>query len=105
MGGEAKRQRRYAQHQRKLGARHLSRFTATRRPRGKRASGLPYNVQGQMAVDEVVDGSPYGATSIAGGQGLRQPSATELDDARDQGWLIAETARKRFDRQEPPGRA
>ena len=56
--------------------------------------GLPYSFQGQMALDEVVGGSPYGATTIAGGQGQRQPSAIELDGARYQGKLIAETASK-----------
>ena len=58
--------------------------------------GLPYSFQGQMALDEVVGGSPYGATTIAGGQGQRQPSAIELDGARFQGKLIAETANKLF---------
>src|SRR5690606_10547658 len=56
--------------------------------------GLPYGFQGQMTLDEVVGGSPYGATTIAGGQGQRQPSAIELDGARYQGRLIAETANK-----------
>jgi len=58
--------------------------------------GLPYSYQGQMTVDEIVGGSPYGATTIAGGQGQRQPSAMELDGARFQGKLIAETANKLF---------
>lgn len=58
--------------------------------------GLPYGFQGQMTLDEVVGGSPYGATTIAGGQGQRQPSAIELDGARYQGRLIAETANKLF---------
>lgn len=58
--------------------------------------GLPYSFQGQMALDEVVGGSPYGATTIAGGQGQRQPSAIELDGARFQGKLVAETANKLF---------
>ena len=58
--------------------------------------GLPYSFQGQMTLDEIVGGSPYGATTIAGGQGQRQPSAIELDGARYQGRLIAETANKLF---------
>jgi NAD(P)H dehydrogenase (quinone) len=58
--------------------------------------GLPYSHQGQMTLDEIVGGSPYGATTIAGGQGQRQPSAIELDGARFQGRLIAETANKLF---------
>jgi NAD(P)H dehydrogenase (quinone) len=58
--------------------------------------GLPYRYQGLMSMDEIVGGSPYGATTIAGGQGQRQPSAIELDGARFQGKLIAETANKLF---------
>jgi NAD(P)H dehydrogenase (quinone) len=49
-----------------------------------------------MSMYEIVGGSPYGATTIAGGQGQRQPSAIELDGARFQGKLIAETANKLF---------
>lgn len=58
--------------------------------------GLPYSHQGQMSLDEVVGGSPYGATTIAGGQGQRQPSAIDLEGARHQGRLVAETANKLF---------
>ena len=58
--------------------------------------GLPYSHQGQMTLDEVVGGSPYGATTIAGGQGQRQPSAIELEGARHQGQLVAQTANKLF---------
>lgn len=58
--------------------------------------GLPYSYQGQMTLDEIVGGSPYGATTIAGGQGQRQPSQLELDGARHQGGLIAKTANKLF---------
>ena len=58
--------------------------------------GLPYSFQGQTTLDEIVGGSPYGATTIAGGQGQRQPSPIELDGARHQGRLIAETANKLF---------
>ncbi len=58
--------------------------------------GLPYSHQGQMTVDEIVGGSPYGATTVAGGTGQRQPSAIELEGARHQGQLIAQTAQKLF---------
>jgi len=61
--------------------------------------GLPYSHQGQMTLDEVVGGSPYGASTIAGGQGQRQPSAIELEGARHQGKLVAETANKLFGQQ------
>ena len=58
--------------------------------------GLPYSYAGQMTMDEISGGTPYGATTIAGGQGQRQPSQNELDGARFQGRLVAETARKLF---------
>ena len=54
--------------------------------------GLPYSHAGQMSLDEIVGGAPYGATTIAGGQGQRQPSKIELDGARHQGELVARTA-------------
>ena len=60
--------------------------------------GLPYSHLGQMTLDEIVGGSPYGATTIAGDKGQRQPSAIELDGARHQGQLIAQTAQRIFDR-------
>ena len=56
--------------------------------------GLNYGHAGQMRLDEVTGGSPYGSTTIAGGDGSRQPSANELDGARYQGRVIAETALK-----------
>ena len=56
--------------------------------------GLDYGFQAQMGVDEVRGGSPYGATTIAGGDGSRQPHAEELDGARYQGKRIAEMAAK-----------
>ncbi len=43
---------------------------------------------------QIVGGAPYGATTIAGAQGQRQPSKIELDGARRQGELIAQTAAK-----------
>ena len=58
--------------------------------------GLPYSHQGQMTLDEIVGGSPYGATTVAGGAGQRQPSALDLAGAHHQGKLIAETAKKLF---------
>ena len=58
--------------------------------------GLPYSHQGQMSLDEIVGGTPYGATTIAGSKGERQPSKIELDGARHQGMLIAQTANKLF---------
>jgi NAD(P)H dehydrogenase (quinone) len=58
--------------------------------------GLPYSHPGQGTLDEIVGGAPYGATTVAGGQGQRQPTQIELDGARHQGELIAKTAAKLF---------
>jgi NAD(P)H dehydrogenase (quinone) len=58
--------------------------------------GLPYSHQGQMTHAEIVGGAPYGATTIAGGDGSRQPSQIELAGARHQGELVARTAAKIF---------
>jgi NAD(P)H dehydrogenase (quinone) len=56
--------------------------------------GLPYAFQGQMRVDEITGGSPYGASTIAGGDGSRTPSENELEGARFQGRHVAEIATK-----------
>ncbi|MGD0722229.1 MAG: NAD(P)H:quinone oxidoreductase [Roseiarcus sp.] len=56
--------------------------------------GLPYSFTGQFGHDEVKGGSPYGASTIAGGDGSRQPSAVELEAARFQGAHVAKIATK-----------
>ena len=56
--------------------------------------GLPYAFQGQMRIDEITGGSPYGASTIAGGDGSRMPSSNELDGARFQGKHVAGIASK-----------
>lgn len=56
--------------------------------------GLPYAFQGQMGVKEVTGGSPYGASTIADGDGSRQPSENELAGARYQGRHVAQIAAK-----------
>jgi NAD(P)H dehydrogenase (quinone) len=56
--------------------------------------GLPYSFAGQMKLDEVTGGSPYGASTIAGTDGSRQPSENELAGARFQGKHVAEIAAK-----------
>ncbi|ANB16714.1 NAD(P)H:quinone oxidoreductase [Dokdonella koreensis] len=58
--------------------------------------GLPYSYQPQMTLAEITGGSPYGATTITGGDGARQPSAIELDGARFQGRHVAEVTNKLF---------
>ena len=54
--------------------------------------GLPSSFAGQTRMDEITGGTPYGATTIAGGDGSRQPSQNELDGARFQGRHVAEIA-------------
>jgi NAD(P)H dehydrogenase (quinone) len=56
--------------------------------------GLPYSFQGQMRLDEVTGGSPYGATTIAAGDGSRQVSENELEGARFLGRRVAGVAAK-----------
>lgn len=56
--------------------------------------GLDYGYAGQMGVDEVKGGAPYGATTIADGDGSRQPSAADLGGARYLGEKVARTAAK-----------
>jgi NAD(P)H dehydrogenase (quinone) len=56
--------------------------------------GLDYGHTPQMTLEEIVGGAPYGATTIAGGDGSRKPSEKELDGARYQGRRVAEVAAK-----------
>lgn len=71
-------------------------FHTTLLHQGMIIAGLPYSFQGQMKIDEVTGGSPYGATTIAGGKGERMPSENELEGARFQGEHIAKIAKKIF---------
>jgi NAD(P)H dehydrogenase (quinone) len=59
---------------------------------GMAVVGLPYSFQGQTLNDQVNGGTPYGASTIANGDGSRQPSAIELEGARFQGRHVAEIA-------------
>ncbi len=56
--------------------------------------GVPYSQQGLLAMNEISGGSPYGATTLAGGDGKRTPSANELAIAKFQGKHVAEIAAK-----------
>jgi len=56
--------------------------------------GMDYGYGGQMTLDEIVGGAPYGATTITGSDGSRMPSQKELDGARYQGRRVAEVAAK-----------
>lgn len=58
--------------------------------------GLPYSHSGQMTVSEIVGGSPYGASTVAAGDGSRQPTEIDLAGARHQGELVGKTAVKLF---------
>ena len=67
-------------------------FHTTLLHHGMVVAGLPYAFAGQMRIDEITGGSPYGASTIAGGKGERLPSENELAGARFQGKYVAELA-------------
>ena len=67
-------------------------FHVTLLHQGMIVIGLPYTFQGQMRIDEITGGSPYGASTIAGGQGERMPSENELSAAHFQGKYVATIA-------------
>jgi NAD(P)H dehydrogenase (quinone) len=61
---------------------------------GMMVVGLPYSFQGQMGLNEILGGSPYGAATISGSDGSRKPSAVELEAARFQGRHVTMIAAK-----------
>ena len=69
-------------------------FIPTLMHQGMVVVGLPYSFQGQTGVDEIVGGSPYGASTIAGADGLRMPSQRDLDGVRFQAKHLAGIAHK-----------
>ncbi|MGE5254807.1 MAG: NAD(P)H:quinone oxidoreductase [Planctomycetaceae bacterium] len=69
-------------------------FHTTLLHQGMIVVGLPYSFQGQMRIDEITGASPYGASTITGGQGERMPSENELAAARFQGKHVAAIASK-----------
>ncbi len=69
-------------------------FHVTLLHQGMVVVGLPYAFQGQMRMDEITGGSPYGASTITGGTGERMPSDNELAAARYQGKHVATIAAK-----------
>jgi len=69
-------------------------FIPTLLHQGMIVVGLPYTFEGQMGVDEVMGGSPYGASTIAGHDGSRMPSARDLDGVRFQARHLASIARR-----------
>ncbi|WP_374652930.1 NAD(P)H:quinone oxidoreductase [Dongia sp.] len=72
----------------------ITSFHATLLHHGMVIVGLPYSCAAQMGVDEIKGGSPYGASTIANGDGSRQPSEQELGMARFQGEHVAKIAAK-----------
>jgi NAD(P)H dehydrogenase (quinone) len=74
----------------------ITSFHATLLHHGMVIVGVPYACPGLTNMTEISGGSPYGATTLAGGDGKRQPTANELDIARFQGKHVAEIARKLF---------
>jgi NAD(P)H dehydrogenase (quinone) len=72
----------------------LTSFHTTLLHHGMVIVGLPYSAAEQTTLDEITGGSPYGATTIAAGDGSRQPSANELELARFQGRHVAAIASK-----------
>jgi NAD(P)H dehydrogenase (quinone) len=69
-------------------------FVPTLMHHGMVVVGLPYAFAGQTGLDEIKGGSPYGASTIAGADGSRMPSAVELEGARFQGRHVAQVAAK-----------
>ncbi len=69
-------------------------FHTTLLHHGMVIAGLPYSFKGQMDITEISGCSPYGATTIAGGQGERMPSKNELEGAKFQGRYVAQLAER-----------
>jgi NAD(P)H dehydrogenase (quinone) len=67
----------------------ITSFHSTLLHHGMVIVGVPYSEQRQMKIDEITGGSPYGASTITGGDGSRQPSENELAIARFQGKHVA----------------
>lgn len=72
----------------------ITSFHSTLLHQGMVIVGVPYTCQALLNMNEITGGSPYGAGTLAGGDGSRQPSENELEIARFQGRHVAEVARK-----------
>ncbi|MFG1497830.1 NAD(P)H:quinone oxidoreductase [Saccharospirillum sp. HFRX-1] len=72
----------------------ITSFHTTLLHQGMVIVGVPYSCPGLTYMDDITGGSPYGAGTLAGGDGSRQPSENELDIARFQGKHVAEIAKK-----------
>ncbi|MFC1604189.1 NAD(P)H:quinone oxidoreductase [Planctomycetota bacterium] len=74
----------------------ITSFHSTLLHQGMIIVGVPYTVPELLNMDEVTGGTPYGATTLAGGDGSRQPTENELTIARFQGKHVAQIARKLY---------
>lgn len=72
----------------------ITSFQTTLLHHGMIIVGVPYSCQEIMNMSEITGGSPYGASTLAGGDGTRHPSENELKIARFQGAHVAEVAKK-----------
>mgnify|MGYP001590634734 CR=1 FL=1 len=72
----------------------ITSFHSTLLHHGMVIVGVPYSCAGLTKMDQITGGGPYGATTLAGPDGKRQPSANELEIARFQGKHVAEIAKK-----------
>ena len=72
----------------------ITSFHSTLLHHGMIIVGVPYSCKEIMNMSEITGGSPYGASTLAGGDGSRQPSENELKIARFQGTHVAEVAKK-----------
>lgn len=72
----------------------LTSFQTTLFHHGMVVVGLPYSFSGNTIMTEISGGTPYGASTIAGGDGSRMPSENELAGARFQGDHVARIAAK-----------
>jgi NAD(P)H dehydrogenase (quinone) len=74
----------------------ITSFHSTLLHHGMVIVGVPYSESGLVYMDNVTGGTPYGATTLAGPDGSRQPSENEFKIARYQGKHVAEIASKLF---------
>jgi NAD(P)H dehydrogenase (quinone) len=72
----------------------ITSFHSTLLHHGMVIVGVPYTEAGLTYMDDITGGTPYGATTLAGADGRRQPSENELKIARFQGKHVAEIATK-----------
>ena len=72
----------------------ITSFHSTLLHQGMVIVGVPYSCKGLLTLDEISGGSPYGASTLTGADGSRQPTSNELTIARFQGEHVAQLAKK-----------